>query len=396
MVEETVVSAVVAHVDPDEVVRFARRLVSTPSENPGGTEDAVAAVAVEILEDLGGTPEIVRGEQDRPSVVARFGNGDRPALAWNGHLDVVPAGDLSAWRHPPFAAEVVDDALIGRGAADMKGGIASALGAVSAIRRSGVELAGRLDLHLAADEELAGLHGTRVLLERGLLDQDAAIVGEATDLNLALAERGGAWITATARGRAAHGSTPQLGVSAITSMARFQLRIEEVLPDLEHPLVGRPTVNAAMIQGGSAPNVVADRCVVEIDRRIIPGETEPGKVLEPFERLAEAIRTEHPEVDLSFEIRQWTDAAETTADTAIADLCRAAVRTETGRESIDTGFTGITDARFYLNDLSIPTIILGPGSLGVAHMANESVEIAQLVAAARVYARVFVGFLDGS
>ena len=90
----------------------------------------------------------------------------------------------------------------------MKGGIASALGAVSAIRRSGVGLAGRLDLHLAADEELAGLHGTKVLLERGLLDQDAAIVGEATDLNLALAERGGAWITATARGRAAHGSTP--------------------------------------------------------------------------------------------------------------------------------------------------------------------------------------------
>ena len=208
---------------------------------------------MEILEELGGSPEIVRGDEGRPSVVARFGNGDRPALAWNGHLDVVPAGDPSAWRHPPFGAEVVDGALIGRGAADMKGGIASALAAVSAIRRSGVELAGRLDLHLAADEELAGLHGTKVLFERGYLDQDAAIVGEATDLNLALAERGGAWITATARGKAAHGSTPQLGVSAITSMARFLLRIEEVLPDLEHPLVGRPTVNAAMIHGGQRP-----------------------------------------------------------------------------------------------------------------------------------------------
>jgi succinyl-diaminopimelate desuccinylase len=396
MVEEADVSAVVSNVDPDEVVRFARRLVSTPSENPGGTEDAVAAVAVEILEDLGGTPEIVRGEEGRPSVVARFGDGDRPALAWNGHLDVVPAGDASTWRHPPFGAEVVDGTLVGRGSADMKGGIASAFGAVSAIRRSGVELAGRLDLHLAADEELAGLHGTRVLLERGLLDQDAAIVGEATNLNLALAERGGAWITATARGRAAHGSTPELGVSAITSMARFLLRIEEVLPDLEHPLVGRPTVNAAMIRGGSAPNVVADRCVVEIDRRIIPGETTPEEVLEPFERLAKAIRTEHPDVDLSFAIGQWTDAAEVSGDPAIADLCRTAVREETGRAPIDTGFTGITDARFYLNERGIPTIILGPGSLGVAHTANESVEIAQLVAAARVYARVFTRFLDGS
>jgi succinyl-diaminopimelate desuccinylase len=396
MVEETVVSAVVERVDPDEVLRFARGLITTPSENPGGTEDAVAAVAVEILEDLGVTPEIVRGEEGRPSVVAQFGTGDRPALAWNGHLDVVPAGDPSAWRHPPFGAEVVDGTLVGRGAADMKGAIASALAAVSAIRRSGVELAGRLDLHLVADEELAGLHGTKVLNERGYLDQDAAIVGEATDLNIALAQRGGAWITATTRGRAAHGSTPQLGVSAISSMARFLLRIEEVLPDIEHPLVGRPTVNAAMIQGGSAPNVVADRCIVEIDRRIIPGETEPGKVLEPFDRLADAIRTEHSEVDLSFAIGLWTDAAEVTGDPAIADLCRAAVREETGRAPLDTGFTGITDARFYLNDRSIPTIILGPGSLGVAHTANESVEIAQLVAAARIYARVFTRFLDGS
>jgi len=396
MVEEAVVSAVVERVDRDEVLRFARRLITTPSENPGGTEDAVAAVALEILEDLGGTPEIVRGEEGRPSVVARFGRGDRPALAWNGHLDVVPAGDPSAWRHPPFGAEVVHGTLVGRGAADMKGAIASALAAVSAIRRSGVELAGRLDLHLVADEELAGLHGTKVLNERGYLDQDAAIVGEATDLNIALAQRGGAWITATTRGRAAHGSTPQLGVSAITSMARFLLRIEEVLPDIEHPLVGRPTVNAAIIQGGSAPTVVADRCVVEIDRRIIPGETEPEEVLEPFDRLADAIRSDHSEVDLSFAIGLWTDAAEVTGDPAIADLCRNAVREETGRAPLDTGFTGITDARFYLNDRSIPTIILGPGSLGVAHTANESVEIAQLVAAARVYARVFTRFLDGS
>jgi succinyl-diaminopimelate desuccinylase len=278
----------------------------------------------------------------------------------------------------------------------MKGAIGSALAAVSAIRRSGVELGGRLDLHLAADEELTGLHGTKVLLDRGALDQDAAIVGEPTGLNLALAERGGAWITATARGTAAHGSTPQLGVSAITSMARFLLRIEEVLPELEHPLVGRPSVNAAMIDGGSAPNVVADRCVVEIDRRIVPGETDPEKVLEPFERLADRIRSEHPEVDLSFEIRLWTDAAETIGDPAIADLCRAAVRAETGREPLDTGMTGITDARFYLNDRAMPTVILGPGSLGVAHTANESVEIAELVAAARVYARVFVGFLGAS
>jgi acetylornithine deacetylase/succinyl-diaminopimelate desuccinylase family protein len=346
-----------------------------------------------ILEDLDGSPRIVRGEAGRPSVIARFGSADRPALAWNGHLDVVPAGDPETWRHPPFGAEIVDGWLVGRGAADMKGPIAAALGAVSAIRRSRIRLGGRLDLHLVADEELAGLHGTKVLLERGELDQDAAIVGEPTELNLVLAQRGGAWITATARGKAAHGSTPHLGVSAITSIARFLLRIEEVLPDIEHPLVGRPSVNAGLIDGGSAPNVVADRCVVEIDRRVIPGERAADAVLEPFDRLAASIRAERPEVDLSFAVKLWTDAAETSEDSRVADLCRDAVRTETGREPIDTGLTGITDARFYINDRSIPTVILGPGSLTVAHMANESVEVAELVTAARVYTRVFIGFL---
>ena len=395
MVEEAAVRAAADEVDPDEVLRFARMLITTPSENPGGTEDNVAEVAMGILEDLDGSPRIVRGEAGRPSVIARFGSADRPALAWNGHLDVVPAGDHETWRHPPFGAEIVDGRLVGRGAADMKGPIAAALGAVSAIRRSGVRLGGRLDLHLVADEELAGLHGTKVLLERGDLDQDAAIVGEPTELNLALAERGGAWITATARGTAAHGSTPHLGVSAITSMARFLLRIEEVLPDIEHPLVGRPSVNAALIDGGSAPNVVADRCVVDIDRRVIPGERAAETVLAPFDALAASIRAEHPEVDLSFAVKMWTDAAETTGDSRIADLCRDAVRTETGREPLDRGFTGITDARFYINDQSIPTVILGPGSLTVAHMVNESVEVAELVAAARVYARVFIGFLGG-
>lgn len=396
MVDEAIVSAVAERVDEDEVLRFARRLIETPSENPGGSEEEVAEVAVGILEGLGGKPEIVRGDEGRPSVVARFGSGDRPALAWNGHLDVVPTGDPSTWRHPPYGADIADGRMIGRGAVDMKGSIGSALAAVSAIRRAGVELEGRLDLHLVADEEMAGQHGTNVLMEQGYLDQDAAIVGEASELTVMLAERGGAWVTATARGRAAHGSRPHEGVNAITSMSRFLLQIQDVLPDLEHPLVGRPTVNAAQIVGGSAPNVVPDLCSVEIDRRTIPGERDQATVLAPFEALAERIRADHPEDDLSFEMKLWLEAAETDADAAIAKACRDALRAETGAEPPDTGFTGITDARYYINQRSIPTVLLGPGSLAAAHTADEFVETAELVTAARVFARVFVGFLGGT
>src|SRR5439155_13020089 len=197
--------AAAAAVDVDDLLGYARALIAAPSENPGGTEDEAASVAADILASLGATPEIVRGDEGRPSVVARFGDRPRPSLAWNGHLDTVPAGSPDAWTTPPFDGEIRDGKLIGRGACDMKGAIAAALASAAAIARVGVPLGGSLWFHLVADEELAGIHGTKVLWEHGMLDQDAAIVGEPTELQLGMAQRGGAWITAAAHGKAAHG-----------------------------------------------------------------------------------------------------------------------------------------------------------------------------------------------
>jgi succinyl-diaminopimelate desuccinylase len=385
--------AAAAAVQPDEVLAIARALIAARSENPGGTEDDAADVAAELLASLDAAPEVVRSEAWRPSVVGRVGSAGGPSLAWNGHLDTVPAGSADTWSSPPFAGDVVDGKLVGRGACDMKGPIASAIAAIAAIRRAGVTLGGRLDLHLAADEELAGIHGTKVLWDRGLLDQDAAIVGEPSDLQVGLAERGGAWITATAFGTAAHGSQPHRGVNAITSAARFLLRLPEALPDIEHPLVGGPTVNAALIQGGSAPNVVPDRCVLDIDRRLIPGETDAEAVLAPFRAIVEDLQRTHPEVAVELSLREWTDAAEAPAGSRIAALARAAIEVEVGATPADVGFTGITDARFYINDAKIPAVILGPGSLTVAHAADEWVAVDGLVGAARTYARIFVAFL---
>lgn len=380
-------------IEPDEVLRYARALIAAPSENPGGTEDEVADVAMGILTDLGADIRLVRSEEGRPSVVARIGSGGRPHLAWNGHLDTVPAGDVSTWSSGPFEGAVVDDRLVGRGACDMKGPIASALAAVAGLRRAGLSLAGTLVMHLVADEELAGIHGTRVLRDQRLLDQDAAVVGEPSEMQIALAERGGAWVTAVARGKAAHGSQPDRGINAILTMSRFLLRLSEVLPDRVHPLVGGPTVNVALVAGGSAPNVVPDRCEVEIDRRILPGEDDPEEVLAPFRRLVEDLVAERPDTSIEISLKDWTEAAETTGDTAIAALVRDAIAAETGSPPPFVGFTGITDARFYINDAGIPTVIAGPGSLSLAHTANESIGVDELVAAARAYARTFVGYV---
>jgi acetylornithine deacetylase/succinyl-diaminopimelate desuccinylase len=382
-----------AATDPDDILRYARTLIAAPSENPGGTEDEAVAATMGILTDLGAEVRIVRSEEGRPSIVARVGSGERPRLAWNGHLDTVPVGDLGTWSSGPFDGAVVDGRLVGRGACDMKGPIASAIGAVAAIRRADLSLDGTLELHLVADEELAGVHGTRVLRDNGLLDQDAAIVGEPSEMEIALAERGGAWVTATAYGKAAHGSQPQRGVNAILSMSRFVLRLPEVLPDRPHPLVGAPTVNVATVVGGSAPNVVPDRCEVEIDRRIVPGEDDPEEVLAPFRRLIDDLAAEHAETRIEITLREWTEAAETTGDSAIGTLLRDAIAVEAGSPPPFAGFTGITDARYYINDAKIPTVIAGPGSLSLAHTANESIGIDELVVAARAYARTFVGYL---
>jgi succinyl-diaminopimelate desuccinylase len=388
-----VADAAAGATDPDDVLRYARALIAAPSENPGGTEDEAADVAVGILTDVGADIRVVRSEEGRPSVVARIGSGERPRLAWNGHLDTVPTGDLSTWSSGPFEGAVVDGRLVGRGACDMKGPIASALAAVAGLRRAGLPLAGTLDLHLVADEELAGVHGTRVLRDRGLLDQDAALVGEPSEMQIALAERGGAWVTAVAHGKAAHGSQPDRGINAILAMSRFLLRLAEVLPDRIHPLVGAPTVNVAIVAGGSAPNVVPDRCEVEIDRRILPGEEDPEEVLAPFRRLVDELVAERPDTSIEISLKDWTEAAETTGDSAIAAIVRDAIVAETGSPPPFVGFTGITDARFYINDAHIPTVIAGPGSLSLAHTANESIGVAEMVGAARAYARIFVGFL---
>ena len=385
--------AAAAAVDGDEVLAIAQALIRARSENPGTTEDAAAEVVTGVLLALGASPETVRGDAGRPSVVASIGRGSGPTLAWNGHLDTVPAGSLDTWSVDPFAGEVVDGRLIGRGASDMKGPVAAALVGAAAVVRAGIDLAGSLTFHLVADEELAGTHGTQVLRDRGLLTQDAAIVGEPSNLEIALAERGGAWVTATTYGAAAHGSQPHRGVNAITAMARFLIRLHEVVPDTVHPLCGRATVNAALIEGGSAPNMVPDRCVVDIDRRTIPGETDPEKVLAPFRTLAEDLGAGDPGFDLRTEIRDWILAAESPADTPIAETIRTATTDETGTSPPDVGFTGITDARFYLNDAAIPTVIFGPGDLAVAHTANESIAVDDLVTGARTYARIFASFL---
>jgi acetylornithine deacetylase/succinyl-diaminopimelate desuccinylase family protein len=382
-----------AAVDADEVIALARALIRSPSENPGGTEDGPAGIVAEVLAALGAAPETVRSPGGRPSVLGELGRGER-SLVFNGHLDVVPAGEADAWPHPPYEAAIADGLLWGRGSADMKGPVAAALGAAAAIRRAGIEPAGRLVFHLVADEEYMGTHGTAVLLREGYLHGDACVVGEPSELSIGLAQRGGAWIRATSHGTIAHGSTPHLGVNAIESMARFVLASPDALPDRTHPLTGAPTINVSTIEGGRSFNVVPDRCEVEVDRRAVPGET-LDDVVAGIDRVLQTLANRHPGFDVSIDVKDWCEPAETADDAPIVTALRAAAGDVLGQPPDETGFTGITDARFYTNDAGVPAVLYGPGSLTVAHTANEHIALDELVDGARVYAQTFVRFLTG-
>ena len=380
------------YVSQDEVVEICRDLVRAPSENPPGNEEAVAKVAERWLGSLDLDSDFVEPLPGRVSTTSSWGSGER-TLLFNGHYDVVPAPDVDSWPHPPYGAVVEDGKLYGRGSVDMKSGIAACLAAVSALQRAGVKPKGRLLMHFVADEEALGTHGARYLVENGYCNGvTEAIVGEPSGMHLVTSERGAVWLRIITEGTSAHGSTPQLGVNAIAHMAKVVDAVSNMRFRKLHETLGAPTVNVGTIRGGSKVNMVADHCEIEIDRRTIPGET-TEEVVEEIESLLEEISL--PDMRGRVEIIDGAEASETPEGTSLVALLSEA-RDVFGVAGSEIGYAGATDARFLINQGSIPTVIFGPGDLLQAHTTGEHVEVAQLVDAARIYAYTFARFLDAT
>jgi acetylornithine deacetylase/succinyl-diaminopimelate desuccinylase-like protein len=242
-------------------------------------------------------------------------------------------------------------------------------------------------MHFVADEEALGTHGARYLVEHGYCDGvTEAIVGEPSDLHLVTSERGAVWLRVVAEGRSAHGSTPQLGVSAIEHMAKVVDAVYGMRFRKLHEVLGPPTVNVGTIHGGSKVNMVADRCAIEIDRRTIPGETTEEVVAE-FEALLAGF-----DFAARVEVIDGAEASETPAAAVMPALLGEA-REAFGVDRSEIGYAGATDARFLINQGRIPTVVCGPGDLLQAHTTGEHVAVSQLVDAAHIYAYAFARFL---
>jgi acetylornithine deacetylase/succinyl-diaminopimelate desuccinylase family protein len=338
-------------------------------------------------------------EPDRANVIGRIeGTGGGPKLMLNGHLDVVPPGELTQWRHPPFEPHVEDGQLFGRGSCDMKGGISAILAAVKSIVDNKTKLKGDLLVTFVADEESLG-KGVNDIVERGY-SADMAVIGEPTRLQVVTAHKGLIWMELTTFGKSAHASTVKSnndrgGVNAIYKMCKAISAAENYLPVLEkrmHKLVGNPTISVGEISGGTKPNVVPDNCRAMIERRMLPGER-PDQAIQEIRKLFDSIEKLDRNFKYGLKIVNIRDAAEISEHEKIVKFCRNSVKEATGIDPGITGFIATSDMATLVNRAKIPTVLLGPGDLAQAHAPNEFVSINELILAARVYAHLIMSVL---
>jgi succinyl-diaminopimelate desuccinylase len=391
---EPTASQLAALVDRDRLIRRLEALVRAESENPPGRELEAARLVAGYCKELGLEVAEYECEADRPSIVARWVGGDGPVLGYCSHIDVVPAGDRGLWEHDAFEAVIADGRLHGRGSADAKGPVAAAVEAVAILRAAGVELAGTLELELVSDEETMGFKGAGYLVEQGLIAPDIAIVGEPTSLRVVRAQRGATWLRIVTRGVAGHGSAPERGVSAIRHMAEIVLRLEETLPDVSHDILGGPSISVGTIQGGRKINIVPAECVVEVDRRTVPGESERS-VLVGIEAAIELARGRFPDIDATVEPIFSAEPFETPQDARVVAELKGAVSETLGRDAEMMGFRGASDARF-LFEAGAEVVVCGPGDIALAHTSRESIELIELERAAIAYALAFARLLAPS
>ncbi|RAM38390.1 M20 family metallopeptidase [Arthrobacter globiformis] len=386
---KSVEDSVLGLISEAELVSLTTALVAAGGENPGGTEEAT----VEVLRNfcLGAGLEVSTDTvaPGRPNFTAVLPGGTSPGILFLGHSDVVPAG--TGWERPPFEPYVRDGRLFGRGSTDMKGGLAAVLIALKALRDAGAELPGNAALACTVDEEDLGI-GIRAYTAAALADPtfsySACVVAEPTDLETVIGCRGDSYIELKVTGKSAHSGRPADGRNAIGAAAKILDLVREdhtrLQADLD-PLLGAGTWNIGLISGGTGTSMVAAECTVSLDRRLMPDD-DAHLILDKLRaRISEAgIDSDGITVEATVTMEMpgfRTPESHPLVANAVAALADAGVT------SPISGWTAACDGGFVARDLDMPAIVMGPGGLNdQAHQVNESVSIAEIVAAAKAYA----------
>ena len=363
-----------------ELIELVRRLVAIDSVNPSlvagaAGEREIASFVAAWAHEVGLQARIIEATPGRPSVIVRGGRAEGGrSLLLCGHLDTVALDEVQS----PLTLRVDGDRLLGRGAYDMKAGLAAALVACRDAATDGI--AGEVIVAAVADEEHASLGIQEVLRE---VSADAAVVTEPTELAIAMAHKGFVWIEIEVAGRAAHGSRPHLGVDAILKAGPILVglaALDRRLAGRPHAAVGSGSLHGSLIHGGTGESTIPDRCVITVERRTIPGET-AADVEREIEDVLEACRADDRELVVAQRTTLARSPFETDDSTPVVEALLAATASVLGAAAPTSAVSYWADSAF-IAEAGIPTVLFGPAGDG-AHAAEEWVSASSVVATAR-------------
>ena len=368
----------------EQVIDFCRRLIQTPS--PPGAEARVARIIQEEMQALDFDRVWV---DEAGNVIGLLQGGKGPTLMFNCHMDHVDPGDPLQWQVPPYSAEIIDDAIWGRGSVDIKGPLAAQVYGVGLLKKLGLQPAGDVFVTAVVMEEIGGI-GTQALLET--VRTDVAVVGEPTNLNIARGHRGRVELIARVRGRAAHASAPERGVNPHYDLARFLLAVEKLemrsSPDFGHSSIAPTLYETDQISA----NVIPGEAWVHLDYRNIPDET-PDEIRTRLEALLSGClspRSKGFVVIPKQTFETYTGYIATApaifpsfglpGDHPVVRTARKVLHDAVGLEPSITTWRFATDGG-HLMAAGIPTIGFAPGDEQLAHTSDEHIRIADLVTA---------------
>jgi len=370
------------------VKALLKRLIQAETTAKKGELAAAEIISAELGRS-GIDSRIDSWDQNRANIIAHIQSGGRRrALLFVCHLDVVGPGEAS-WKYPPFEAVESDSKIYGRGSADMKGGITAFITAINQIVDSSTKLQGDIVFVASAGEETDSCGTQRFARQCSWMPELAGIVlPEPTDFEVVTAHRGMLWLRIITKGKAAHGSRPELGVNAINSMRSVLNELQDHKIAFEpHDLLGDCSMSINTITAGKAFNVVPDECSIGVDIRTVPGQNHQDIVAD-FEKLLAKLKSDDPKFDADVSVVRAVAPLETDSSCDfVQDLCSAVGTSQTRA----VAFT--TDGP-HLASLGAPVVIFGPGKSELCHKPDEYIEIADVERAVEHYRNIILWFLS--
>ena len=369
--------------DNNSVIALCQDLIRIDTSNPPGNERAAALFVQERLRRIGFETFLIGHDDERATLLAMLeGEPRSDTFLFVGHLDTVPCGDVAQWNHDPFEAYCDGTHIIGRGASDMKGGLAALIAAAETLK--GKQVKNTIILAFTADEESGCLGSTALLDLPRIQNAKLLIVPEPTSNHIGVAEKGAFWVKIRARGKSAHGSMPDQGINAINEILALMNELDlSGFQNEKNAYLGSFTASLNTITGGIKTNIIPDSCEVSMDIRTLPAQNQ-SDVLAVIERAIQQVTGDHPEFAFACEPIISKPGLETDCGQAqVAEVVGLIQSSKQDARKI--GLNYYTDAAVLVPALNVPFLLFGPGDADQAHVVNEKLNVNNLVQSCQIY-----------